>query len=82
MRRIVSKIKRIFSYPKAPLFTLWFCYFEEADAVASVGTSEVLVIIKVNITLKPGVSEFLTSAIEPLIATKMPPCEKLISTEF
>lgn len=60
-----------------PLFVLWFCYFEEADAAASVGTSEVLVVIEVNITLKPGVSKFLTIAVEPLIATQMSPCEIL-----
>lgn len=75
MRRSVRKVER-----NAPLFTLWFRYFEEADAAASIGTSEVLVIIEVNITLKPGVSEFLPSAIEPLIATQMSPCEESIRT--
>lgn len=53
---------------------LWYPYFEKADATASIGTSEMLVIIKVDITQEPGVGKFLTSAIKPLIATQMPSC--------
>lgn len=81
-RGSVCGIEGNFLYLKGPHFTLWFCYFEEADAAASVGTGEVLVIIKVYITQEPGVSKFLTRAIELLIATQMSPCEGLMSTEF
>lgn len=53
---------------------LRYAYFEKADATASIGTSEMLVIIKVDIPQEPGVGKFLTSAIKPLIATQMPSC--------
>lgn len=60
---------------------LWYAYFEKADATASIGTSEMLVVIKVYITQEPGVSKFLTSAIKPLIATQMPSCVEYSGTE-
>lgn len=48
-------------------------YFEKADAAPCIGTSEMFVIIKVDITQEPGVSKFLTGAIKLLIATQMSP---------
>lgn len=51
-----------------------YAHFEEADPTAGVGTSEMLVVIKVYVTQEPGVGKFLTSAIKPLIATQMPSC--------
>lgn len=50
-------------------------YFEETDAAASVDSSEVLVIVKVNISQKPGVSELSTGAIELLITAQVSACE-------
>lgn len=53
---------------------LEYAYFEQADATASVGTSEMFIVIEVYITQEPGVSKLLTSAIKPLIAAQMPSC--------
>ncbi len=55
---------------------LLYAYFEKTDPTASIGTSEMFIIIKVNVTQEPGVSKLLTSAIKPLIAAQMPSCEK------
>lgn len=57
-----------------PLIMLQCAYFEKADPTASIGTGEMFVVIKVNVTQEPGVGKFLTSAIKPLIATQMPSC--------
>lgn len=70
-------------------FSEWFgtqilrhTYFEKADAAATIGSSEVFVIIKVDITQEPRVGKFLPSAIKPLIATQMPSCvEYVFKTE-
>lgn len=55
-----------------------YTYFEKADPTASVGTSEVFVIIKVYITQEPCVGKLLTGAVKPLIATQMPSWGKYV----
>lgn len=49
-------------------------YFEEADPTASIGTSEMFIVVEVYIAQEPGVGEFLTGAIKPLIASQVPSC--------
>ncbi len=65
-----------------PLIMLQYAYFEKADPTASIGTSEMFVVIKVYVAQEPGVGKFLTSAIKPLIATKMPSCVEYSGTEL
>lgn len=62
-----------------------YSYFEKADAAPCIGTGEMFVIVKVDITQEPGVSKFLTGAIKLLIATQMSPCAqkiKLLATWY
>lgn len=57
-----------------PLVMLQCAYFKKADPTASIGRSEMFVIVKMYITQEPGMGKFLTTTIKSLIASKMPSC--------
>lgn len=51
-------------------------YFEKADATACIRSSEMLIIIKVDITQEPGMCKFLSSTVKSLVTTQMSSCSE------